>query len=896
MSTSSGRLRELIRAVRGCKTAAEERALVQKECAAIRLAFRENRESSRSVNMLKLLYITMLGYPTEFGQMEVVKLLGQADYSGKRVGYLTLAVIMDETHEVLTLAENHIKRDLSNSNAFVQALALDVVANIAGEDMARDVLHEVEVLLDTNNLYLKKKAYLAALRIVRKAPDHAEIFLEKLQNIFQERQGGSLMCALTLLNECLRTEQGQEFLMKYRQQVTAAVRVLKQLILSSKVTDQDIGGVSDPFLQIRLLQFLRITGAGSTVASEAMNDVLAQVATNTDSYKNVGAAIHYECVKTINAIEADEGLRSLGVNTIGRFLTSTREHNLRFVALDTLLRMMSKDAAAVQRHSATIIDCLKDGDLSIRRRALELTVALVDDSNVRILVPDLLQYLHACTEESKLETVQLVASVIEQKAPTNEWRVEMSLRLFKIARQHVPAQFGSNFVALVSQQNKELRRVAVQGIWSDISGPFDATQQIRTSFLLAGVWLIGEYPNLIVNPQVTAEDIGATVAVIANSTTSGTLKQYALTALMKLASKYAASVPIAMSVFESNAMSLDCELQQRAVEYITMLNSFAEIAAFSYAEMPPMVAVQDEGKTTMPPMMISDSNVAAAVTTTAVKRQAIDDLFGDTPAAPSANDTTKAVVQQTNNNRVLLADDLFGPTPAATTTAAPRASHHHDVDALFGPSSPPAAAARTTPSFSAPAPSNHSSVDSLFGGPAPVVAAPPPASVPSKTIVSAADLFASTPAPAPAVFSAPPPPTVVSSSTAHDDIFGAPVAAAAPPSKRFEAARCPDFIMEMLATVVSSPPGTIDVETTIRGLRRDVISQLQFHVAVPRTCTVDVKPLSSSDIAPGGSSTQKFTVVSQDPSKARNLMLRVKVGYNVGLEKKEHLFQISQDL
>ena len=105
------------------------------------------------------------------------------------------------------------------------------------------------------------------------------------------------MCALTLLNECLRTEQGQEFLMKYRQQVTSAVRVLKQLILSSKVSDQDIGGVSDPFLQIRLLQFLRITGAGSTVASEAMNDVLAQVATNTDSFKNVGAAIHYECVK-----------------------------------------------------------------------------------------------------------------------------------------------------------------------------------------------------------------------------------------------------------------------------------------------------------------------------------------------------------------------------------------------------------------------------------------------------------------------------------------------------------------------------------------------------------------------------------------------------------------------
>ena len=149
--------------------------------------------------------------------------------------------------------------------------------------------------------------------------------------------------------------------------------------------------------------------------------------------------------------------------------------------------MMSKDTAAVQRHSATIIDCLKDGDLSIRRRALELTVALVDETNVRILVPDLLQYLQACTEDSKPETALLISRVIENKAPSSEWRVEMSLRLFKIARQHVPSQFGSNFVALLSQQPKDLRKVAMQGVWSEISGPFDASQQIHTSFLLAAV-------------------------------------------------------------------------------------------------------------------------------------------------------------------------------------------------------------------------------------------------------------------------------------------------------------------------------------------------------------------------------------------------------------------------
>ncbi len=43
--------------------------------------------------------------------------------------------------------------------------------------------------------------------------------------------------------------------------------------------------------QVRILQLMRILGAGDAEASEAMNDILAQVATNTESVRNVGNAI-----------------------------------------------------------------------------------------------------------------------------------------------------------------------------------------------------------------------------------------------------------------------------------------------------------------------------------------------------------------------------------------------------------------------------------------------------------------------------------------------------------------------------------------------------------------------------------------------------------------------------
>lgn len=37
------------------------------------------------------------------------------------------------------------------------------------------------------------------------------------------------------------------------------------------------------------------------------------------------------------------------------------------MALNTLLRVVQADYNAVQRHRTTIIDCLKDADISIRR-------------------------------------------------------------------------------------------------------------------------------------------------------------------------------------------------------------------------------------------------------------------------------------------------------------------------------------------------------------------------------------------------------------------------------------------------------------------------------------------------------------------------------------------------
>ncbi|XP_039036885.1 AP-1 complex subunit gamma-2-like [Hibiscus syriacus] len=108
--SSGTRLRYMIRAIRACKTAVEERAVVRKECAAIRAAINENDQDYRNRNLAKLMFIHMLGYPTHFGQMECLKLIASAGFPEKRIGYLGLMLLLDERQEVLMLVTNSLKQ------------------------------------------------------------------------------------------------------------------------------------------------------------------------------------------------------------------------------------------------------------------------------------------------------------------------------------------------------------------------------------------------------------------------------------------------------------------------------------------------------------------------------------------------------------------------------------------------------------------------------------------------------------------------------------------------------------------------------------------------------------------------------------------------------------------
>eukprot|EP00252_Welwitschia_mirabilis_P004363 TRINITY_DN1469_c0_g1_i6.p1 TRINITY_DN1469_c0_g1~~TRINITY_DN1469_c0_g1_i6.p1 ORF type:complete len:906 (+),score=208.03 TRINITY_DN1469_c0_g1_i6:268-2985(+) len=594
------RLRDMIRAIRACKTAAEERAVVRKECAAIRTAISENDQDYRHRNLAKLMFIHMLGYPTHFGQMECLKLIASAGFPEKRIGYLGLMLLLDERQEVLMLVTNSLKQDLNHMNHYIVGLALCALGNICSAEMARDLAPEVEKLIQSSNPNIRKKAALCSVRIIRKVPDLAENFMRPASSLLSEKHHGVLIAGIQLCTElCKASNEALDHLRKYTKDL---VRTLRNMVTSGYAPEYDVGGITDPFLQIRILRLLRILGRGDPDSSDIMSDILAQVATNTESNKNVGNAILYECVQTIMAIEAIGGLRVLAINILGRFL-SNRDNNIKYVALNMLMKAISVDYQAVQRHRTTILECVKDSDASIRKRALEIVCLLVNESNVKPLTKELLDYLEESEPEFKSDLTAKICTIIEKFHPTKLWYIDQMIKVLTKAGSYVSDEVCHALVVVISNA-MDLQGYSVRSL-------YHAYQHGNAEGSLARVtvWCIGEYGEMLINHAgelegedpitVTESDIVDLLEEILRRTKSdATTRAMALVALLKLSSRFPPCTERIKDLIDQHKGSFTIELQQRSIEFSSILQKHKNIMSDLVERMPVLDETAYSGKKT----------------------------------------------------------------------------------------------------------------------------------------------------------------------------------------------------------------------------------------------------------------------------------------------------------
>ncbi|KAH9852182.1 Adaptor protein complex AP-1 gamma subunit [Lenzites betulinus] len=812
-------LKALIKGIRACKTVADERALIKQESAAIRASFREEDSYARHNNVAKLLYIHMLGFDAHFGQIECLKLVASPRFGDKRLGYLGIMLLLDESQEVLTLVTNSLKNDMNHANMYAVGLALCTFADIASEEMSRDLANEIEKLLGSSNTYIRKKAALCALRVVRKVPDLADHFVAKSKNLLADRNHGVLLTAITLVTEICQIDPAS--LEEFRNAVPLLVRHLKSLVTTGYSPEHDVSGITDPFLQVKILRLMRLLGRGDARASETMNDILAQVATNTDSSKNVGNSILYETVMTVLEIEADSGLRVMAINILGKFL-SNRDNNIRYVALNTLNKVVAIDTNAVQRHRNIILDCLRDGDISIRRRALELSYALINEQNVRILIRELLAFLEVADDEFKLGMTTQICLAAERFAPNKRWHIDTVLRVLKLAGNFVREEILSAFIRLVAH-TPELQAYTTSKLYTSLRS--DISQE---SLTLSATWVIGEYSEILlegglvdeeqVKPITDKEILDLLLSVLDSPYANYLTRQFVLTAITKISARPTTS-PAQQERIQTLLMtyttSLELELQQRAVEFASLFN-LGETRAGVLERMP-----APELKATVLGVVSENKPVGS------IQPGKDADLLGDdVGSAPAPNGQATAPATQD-----LLAE-IFGSsaTPPTTGSPAPAPAQRNIAQDILG----------------------------LFDSPSP--AAPPGGGAAPYTAVQPS-LFGSTaPAPPSQATSPPPPP--------------AP-AIAAPTYTAYDKNE-----LRVTLTPQTSPtrPGLVRIFAHFVATGANPLSGLNFQAAVPKSQQLQMAPISSPDVQPGHAETQEMRVLA--PAGA-NIRLRLRIAFTV---------------
>ncbi|OAY61555.1 AP-1 complex subunit gamma-2 [Manihot esculenta] len=872
--SSGTRLRDMIRAIRACKTAAEERAVVRKECAAIRAAINENDQDYRHRNLAKLMFIHMLGYPTHFGQMECLKLIASAGFPEKRIGYLGLMLLLDERQEVLMLVTNSLKQDLNHSNQYIVGLALCALGNICSAEMARDLAPEVERLLQFRDPHVRKKAALCSIRIIKKVPDLAENFINPAASLLKEKHHGVLITGVQLCTDLCKVSP--EALEYFRKKCTGGlVRTLKDVVNSPYAPEYDIAGITDPFLHIRLLKLLRVLGQGDADASDAMNDILAQVATKTESNKNAGNAILYECVETIMSIEDNGGLRLLAINILGRFL-SNRDNNIRYVALNMLMKAITVDAQAVQRHRATILECVKDSDASIRKRALGLVYLLVNESNVKPLTKDLIEYLEVSDQEFKGDLTAKICSIVEKFSPDKIWYIDQMLKVLTEAGNFVKDEVWHAVIVVISNTS-DLHGYTVRALYRAFQTSAEQETLVRVA-----IWCIGEYGDLLVNnvgvldiedPIKTVTESDA-VDVVENAmkrhSSDLTTKAMALISLLKLSSRFPSCSGRIKDIIMQCKGSLVLELQQRSLEFNSIIEKHQNIRSALVERMPVLDEATFSGRRagSLPATVSTSGGPSLNLPNGVAKHSAaplVDllDLSEDTPAPSSSGGDFL---------HDLLGVDLAPASTQPGINQAPKAGTDVLLDLLSIGTSTPVQSNSSTPDMSSPSQDNRKPIATLD-----VLSSLPSAqansSVGASPMMDLLDGFALSPL------------KLEDNGSVYPSIVA------------FESSNM------RITFNFSKPPGnpeTTIIQATFENLSSNAFTDFVFQAAVPKFLQLHLDPASSNTLPANGNGlvTQSLRVTNSQHGK-KALVMRIRIAYKLNNKDMLEVGQINnfpQDL
>lgn len=365
----------------------------------------------------------------------------------------------------------------------------------------------------------------------------------------------------------------------YKNLVGSFVSILKQVAESRLPAVYNYHKTPAPFVQIKLLKILAVLGANDKAASEHMYAVLTDVLKRSDSGINIGNAILYECCCTITSIYPSTKLLVTCADITSRFLKS-ENHNLKYMGIDALGRVVKINPEFANEHQLAVIDCLEDPDDTLKRKTLDLLYKMTTAANVEVIVERMINYMSTVQDShGKLEIASRIIELAERYAPTNQWFIQTMNSVFELAGDLVRPKVAHDLMRLIAEGNGEddddadnlLRSSAVESYLKLLGEP-----KLPSILLQVICWVLGEYGTT--DGTHTPEDIILRLCDVAESHSSDdVVRGYAVSGITKITAFEMAAgrrprlMPEARALIDDLSASHSTDLQQRAYELQSLM-------------------------------------------------------------------------------------------------------------------------------------------------------------------------------------------------------------------------------------------------------------------------------------------------------------------------------------
>ncbi|KAJ6604652.1 adaptin N terminal region-domain-containing protein [Mycena vulgaris] len=596
MASNMRGLTQFIADIRGARVRELEEKRINKEMANIRKKFKDGNLDGyqKKKYVAKIIFTYILGYKVDVGHMEAVNLISSPKYSEKQIGYLAVTLLMHENSDFLRLVVNSIRKDLDGNNEVDNCLALHAIANVGGSEMA-----EGELLLKffsrTSHSFVKKKAALTLLRLYRKHPDvipAAEWALRIIsimddEDLFLPLQRAVVICVTSLVMAL-----AQDHLTPFAVCYTKAVDRLHRLIIEHEYSaTYAYYKVPSPWLQVKLLRLLQYyPPSDDPNIRSVLHQVLQTIMNNSAEpsrnvqHNNAQHAILFEAIGLAIHLDTNSPLVGTAAVLLARFISS-KETNVRYLGLDTMAHLAARadSLEPIKKQQNIIILSLRDKDISVRRRALDLLYSMCDVDNSELIVGELLRYLKVADYALREEMVLKIAILTEKYASSYKWYVDTILQLISAAGDHVGDEVWYRVVQIVTN-TEDLQEYAAKVVFEHLKAP-----STHESLVKVGGYILGEYGHLIANEPGYSPIDQFRILHSKSQFCVASTRSLLLSTYMKWVNVFPEIKPQLLNIFERYRHVLDSELQQRACEFYALASrpDDDELVQNVCEEMPP---------------------------------------------------------------------------------------------------------------------------------------------------------------------------------------------------------------------------------------------------------------------------------------------------------------------